>query len=143
LVSIYLLDLAAAPSPYPLLRLSLEVDGVMADTFDISLLPNVLDLQPKAHLMIGFGVTFLVLVWISVSTRIYVRLFMIRAFGWDDATLVMASVSSGSIKTKVFELTLCSSHSLPFVLACWLKPNTVAVRKWKQHTRRQTRRGSG
>jgi hypothetical protein len=65
----------------------------MADTFDISLLPNVLDLQPKARLMTGFATTFLVLVWISLSTRIYVRLFMIRAFGWDDATLVMASVS--------------------------------------------------
>jgi hypothetical protein len=43
--------------------------------------------------MTGFATTFLVLVWISLSTRIYVRLFMIRAFGWDDATLVMASVS--------------------------------------------------
>ena len=66
----------------------------MADTFDVSLFPNVLELQPKAHLMTGFGVTFLVLVWASVATRIYVRLFMIRAFGWDDVTLLLASVGS-------------------------------------------------
>lgn len=79
-----------------LLRLSLDVDSVMADTFDVSLLPNVLDLQPKAHLMIGFGVTFFILVWVSVATRVYVRSFMIRAFGWDDVTLLMASVGSES-----------------------------------------------
>lgn len=69
----------------------------MADTFDVSLLPNVLELQPKAHLMIGFGVTFFVLVWLSVATRVYVRSYMIRAFGWDDITLLMASVGFGSI----------------------------------------------
>lgn len=73
---------------------------MMADTFDVSLLPNVLELQPKAHLMIGFGVTFFVLVWVSIATRVYVRLFMIRAFGWDDVTLLMASVSFVIILTR-------------------------------------------
>jgi hypothetical protein len=68
----------------------------MANTFDVSLVPNVLELQPKAHLMVGFGVTFFILVWLSVATRMYVRVFMIRAFGWDDITLLMASVGFGS-----------------------------------------------
>ncbi|KEQ70495.1 hypothetical protein M436DRAFT_9767, partial [Aureobasidium namibiae CBS 147.97] len=68
----------------------------MTDTFDVSLLPNVLELQPKAHLMTGFGVTFLVLVWVSVATRVYVRCFMIRAFGWDDLILLMASIAFSS-----------------------------------------------
>ena len=65
----------------------------MSSNFDVSLLPNVLDLQPKAHLMVGFGVAFLTLVWITVALRIYVRAFMIRAFGWDDAICIMSAVS--------------------------------------------------
>lgn len=77
------------------MRLSLEVDGVMTsttDTFVISLLPNVLELQPRAHLLIGFSITFLVLVWTSLAFRVYVRIFTIKAFGWDDATLIMSAV---------------------------------------------------
>jgi hypothetical protein len=67
----------------------------MGYTFDISLLPNVLDLQPKAGLMVGFAVTFLVLVWVSV------RVFMIQAFGWDDVALLMASVSIESTVIRI------------------------------------------
>jgi hypothetical protein len=73
----------------------------MGYTFDISLLPNVLDLQPKAGLMVGFAVTFLVLVWVSVATRMYVRVFMIRAFGWDDVALLMASVGIESTVIRI------------------------------------------
>lgn len=63
------------------------------DTFSVSLLPNVLDLQPKAHLLFGFSVTFLVLVWTALTLRVYVRIFTIKAFGWDDAFLIWAAVS--------------------------------------------------
>lgn len=63
------------------------------NTFDISILPNVLELQPKAHLLTGFSITFLVLVWTSLACRVYVRMFTIKAFGWDDATLIMSAVS--------------------------------------------------
>lgn len=59
----------------------------------IPLLPSVLDLQPKAHLMMGFAVTFLTLVWFSISLRIYVRVFMIRALGWDDGFLLLSAAS--------------------------------------------------
>jgi len=113
-------------SPTSVLRLSLDVYSVMADTFDVSLLPNVLELQPKAHLMTGFGVTFLVLVWVSVATRVYVRCFMIRAFGWDDMILLMASVGFEGITSEP-ELTICRSHSLRFAPACWSLLGTAAV----------------
>ncbi|KAH0353024.1 hypothetical protein KCU81_g1554, partial [Aureobasidium melanogenum] len=63
------------------------------DTFSVSLLPNVLDLQPRAHLLFGFSVTFLVLVWTSLALRVYVRIFTIKAFGWDDAFLIWAAVT--------------------------------------------------
>lgn len=93
----YILNLAAASSYLlPFLRLSLELDGVMAastNTFDIPILPNVLELRPKAHLLTGFSITFLVLVWTSLACRVYVRVFTIKAIGWDDATLIMSSVS--------------------------------------------------
>lgn len=84
----------------------------MVDSFDISLLPNVLELQPKAHLMTGFGVAFLILVWTSISLRVYVRMFMIRAFGWDDAILLMSAVSLRVYRLRTFIiLTKCRSHS--------------------------------
>ncbi|KAH0075604.1 hypothetical protein KCU96_g14654, partial [Aureobasidium melanogenum] len=63
------------------------------DFFDVSLLPNVLELQPKAHLLFGFSVAFLVLVWASLALRVYVRVFTIKAFGWDDAMLIWAAVT--------------------------------------------------
>lgn len=38
-------------------------------------------------------VTFLVLNAIAVSLRLYVRLGLVKAFGWDDVVLVLAYVS--------------------------------------------------
>jgi hypothetical protein len=76
------------------------------DTFDISLLPNVLELQPKAHLLFGFSVTFLVLVWTSLALRVYVRVFTIKAFGWDDAMLIWAAVSLEDYMKMVMGLIL-------------------------------------
>ncbi|KAI4730665.1 hypothetical protein E4T49_01604 [Aureobasidium sp. EXF-10728] len=97
----------------------------MSDTFDISLIPNVLELQPKAHLMIGFGVTFLVLVWLSVALRVYVRLFMIRAFGWDDAILLMSSVTFSSFcACLIVEARYCRA---PEVEAAYHTANVDAI----------------
>jgi hypothetical protein len=65
---------------------------VELNSSDTSLYPNVLDLQPKAHLLEGFAIFFLVLVWLSIFLRVYVRIFTIKAFGWDDGFLICASV---------------------------------------------------
>lgn len=37
-------------------------------------------------------IAFLVATWVLVSLRIWVRAYMIRNFGWDDATMVLANV---------------------------------------------------
>ena len=37
--------------------------------------------------------TFAVLAWISVSLRSYVRLRIVKSFGWDDGLIVVALVS--------------------------------------------------
>ncbi|KAI5194974.1 hypothetical protein E4T38_09286 [Aureobasidium subglaciale] len=98
---------------------------VMAEPFDISLLPNVLELQPKAHLMIGFGVAFLVLVWLSVALRIYVRLFMIRAFGWDDGMLLISTMTFSSFcACLIVEARYCRS---PEVEQAYLTANLDAI----------------
>lgn len=38
------------------------------------------------------AIAFLVATWVFVSLRIWVRTCMIRSFGWDDATMVLANV---------------------------------------------------
>jgi hypothetical protein len=40
------------------------------------------------------SLVLLPLVWVFVCTRIYVRGFAIKQFGWDDTTTVLATVSS-------------------------------------------------
>ncbi|THY18507.1 hypothetical protein D6D01_07263 [Aureobasidium pullulans] len=97
----------------------------MADSFDISLLPNVLELQPKAHLMTGFGVAFLILVWTSISLRVYVRMFMIRAFGWDDAILLMSAVTFTSFcACLLVEAKYCRA---PEVESAYMTANLEAI----------------
>lgn len=43
--------------------------------------------------LVSATVTFLVLNAIAVSLRLYVRLGLVKAFGWDDVVLVLAYVS--------------------------------------------------
>ena len=38
------------------------------------------------------AIAFLVATWVFVSLRVWVRIHMIRNFGWDDATMVLANV---------------------------------------------------
>jgi hypothetical protein len=37
---------------------------------------------------------FLVLAWVFVSLRVWTRTFILSNFGWDDATMIFAAVSS-------------------------------------------------
>lgn len=47
--------------------------------------------QAKSSLIAAMTV-FLVVDAIIITARVYVRTFMIRAFGWDDATLCLSFV---------------------------------------------------
>ncbi|KAK6001916.1 hypothetical protein QM012_002406 [Aureobasidium pullulans] len=96
------------------------------NTFDVSLLPNVLELQPKAHLLIGFSITFLVLVWTSLACRVWVRIFTIKAFGWDDATLIMSAVTFTSFCAYLiseakycFNPTVETAYNTADILGIW------------------------
>jgi hypothetical protein len=51
------------------------------------------DYQAKPSLIAAMTV-FLVLDALAIGARVYVRAFMIRSFGWDDAALCLSFVSS-------------------------------------------------
>lgn len=46
----------------------------------------------KAPAELSVCIVFLVLTYISVGARCWVRLFMIRSFGWDDALMCISLV---------------------------------------------------
>jgi hypothetical protein len=55
----------------------------------------------------GVAILFLVLSWVFVSLRCYVRGFLLRSFGVDDTLCVVALVS-GSINTFLDDAVLSS-----------------------------------
>lgn len=60
---------------------------------DMSGLPNVMNLRSRSSQMEGVSIAFLIPVWISIFLRIYVRVCMAKAFGWDDGIMILAAVS--------------------------------------------------
>jgi hypothetical protein len=60
---------------------------------DISDLPNVLNLATRSSQMVGVSIAFLIPVWVSIVLRVYVRVWMAKAFGWDDGIMIVAAVS--------------------------------------------------
>lgn len=46
----------------------------------------------RRTLMTSVTVVFLVISWLSVFSRTYVRGFIIHSFGWDDAIMLLAAV---------------------------------------------------
>ncbi|KAG9946308.1 hypothetical protein KCU85_g6680, partial [Aureobasidium melanogenum] len=65
----------------------------MASSIDISGLPNVMDLRSRSSQMLGVSIAFLVPVWVSIVLRIYVRVCLAKAFGWDDGIMILAAMS--------------------------------------------------
>ncbi|KAH0026635.1 hypothetical protein KCU78_g4302, partial [Aureobasidium melanogenum] len=43
--------------------------------------------------MEGVSIAFLIPVWVSIFLRVYVRVFMAKAFGWDDGIMILAAMS--------------------------------------------------
>lgn len=50
--------------------------------------------------MIAISVAFLAISWTSVTLRVFVRAFMIRAFGWDDWVMLVTLVSLATVCRK-------------------------------------------
>ncbi|KAI4724979.1 hypothetical protein E4T49_07319 [Aureobasidium sp. EXF-10728] len=65
----------------------------MASSIDMSAFPNVLDLRSRSSQMLGVSIGFLIPVWISIVLRIYVRVCMAKAFGWDDGIMIFAAMT--------------------------------------------------
>lgn len=54
--------------------------------------PNYVDPEYQGHQMAVIGITFLIISFIIVALRMYVRLFMRRSAGWDDWLIVITMV---------------------------------------------------
>lgn len=81
--------------------------------------------QAKASLIAAMTV-FLVMDTAVIAARVYVRAFMIRAFGWDDATLCVSHVCTYS-RTLLHLACFCTRTAqtdanalgkLGFIIAC-------------------------
>jgi hypothetical protein len=50
--------------------------------------------QSNYRTILGVGTTLLVLMVITIAARLYVRIFMLKAPGWDDWVITAAAVSN-------------------------------------------------
>lgn len=69
------------------------------------------DAKGRSDLIVGVTIAFLTVAWIAVSMRTYVRLIMIRNFGWDDAVMLLAAVSHFHQFKTIMALT--NAHRSP------------------------------
>jgi uncharacterized membrane protein YadS len=54
-------------------------------------------MEDRSQQVLAVGTSFVVLAWISVATRVYVRAIMQRVFGMDDWLMVLTLVREHSI----------------------------------------------
>lgn len=77
----------------------------------------------RRAMMLTIIIIFLVLTWIIVLLRTWVRGFIIRSFGWDDAITLLA--------------TVCVFLCLNFLIKWTYRiPGNVHTLRWLQHTTR-------
>ncbi|KAF7441428.1 Integral membrane protein [Pyrenophora tritici-repentis] len=46
-------------------------------------------MEDRSGQVLGIALTFLVLAWVTVGLRCYVRTFMVKGFGIDDYTMLL------------------------------------------------------
>lgn len=56
--------------------------------------PTLDNLGSIPHSLFSGTVAILAIVWVSAALRVYVRSVMMRSFGWDDWTIMLATVST-------------------------------------------------
>lgn len=88
------------------LRIVNLISFTSREFLDMATFNSTLVLGPKGHLyretpekldaqtqgLIAVGVIFMATVWVSTALRVYVRGFLIKAFGMDDVFAVMTTV---------------------------------------------------
>lgn len=57
------------------------------------------------HAIIAVAATFMTIAFITVVLRCYVRLRLVKAFGWDDGSMVVAMVSHEIFEIQVSRWT--------------------------------------
>jgi len=79
------------PSPYSLPKSLTTVESNSGEIFRMAT-HNDTSLSDRGQREKAVTIAFLVAAWVFVLLRIWVRTCMIRNFGWDDATMVLANV---------------------------------------------------
>ena len=72
----------------------------------------------KVPLYLGIQMTLTAIMVTVVALRIYTRIFLVRALGWDDAWVLMASVSCIGLMT----MHILSEFAHPNLLAYFFLP---------------------
>ena len=57
----------------------------------------------RSEMLLLTSSTCLILAWISVSLRVWVRAVMIKSFGWDDSLMVLALVRLALLQINFFQ----------------------------------------
>lgn len=78
----------------------------------------------KAPLGLGIQLTLTAIMIIVVALRIYTRMFLVRALGWDDVFILMASVSCVGLITLH---SLCEFGQPPHLLGYLILPYSDIV----------------
>lgn len=73
-----------------------------------AVIPDWSGQDSRLESVVAVAITFLVLSWISVALRIYVRGFLLRAFQWDDITIIITLVRSSTGITASCLPALCN-----------------------------------
>lgn len=69
--------------------------------------------QQRADLTFGLVVALLVIGWLTVLLRLWVRLRITRNPGWDDATMVLTLVSS------TLSLKVLNANTMKCLFSCY------------------------
>ena len=71
-------------------------------------------MEDRGHELFAISIFFLVLSWVTVGLRVYVRAGMLKSFGMDDWAMVVTVVS------LIYIPILLCTHAL-FMLHCILR----------------------
>ena len=64
------------------------------------------------------AVAFLVLAWFFIALRVWTRTFVIKNFGWDDSTMILAGVGTRSMTMTGQHLSADMMHQALFTIYC-------------------------
>jgi hypothetical protein len=88
------------------------------------------DLAKSTEQQLRITIAFLALAWFFILLRVWTRTCIISSFGWDDSTMILASVSSPSSSAMTSnELTTVDG------IHCVLRRIAIHRSEWRRHAR--------